>query len=335
MKAIGFKTSHDIKHEESLIEEEIQKPSAKDYDLIIEVKAASINPIDLKVRSKSSLDKTMEQIKVLGYDGLGIIESLGDKVEGFKIGERVFYAGDVTKNGSNAQYQKVDSRIVAKAPKSLSDAQAVVLPLTSLTAWEAMFHRMNIKKDENKTILIIGGAGGVASIAIQLIKTRTNLTVITTASREESKSWCKSMGADYIVNHKNLIKEVKEAGFEHVDYIFNAADTSMHWNSMAELIAPQGKICLLVDASEPLDINKFKLKSVSINWESMFTRTMFKTQDLKQQQEILTHISKLADEGKIKTTLNKTLEGFSVENIKEAHKLTQSGKNIGKIALTF
>ncbi|PHR72320.1 MAG: NADPH:quinone reductase [Arcobacter sp.] len=335
MKAIGFKTSHDIEHEQSLIEEQIEKPSAKDYDLIIEVKAASINPIDLKVRSKSSLDKTMEQIKVLGYDGLGIIEALGDKVEGFQIGERVFYAGDVTKNGSNAQYQKIDSRIVAKAPKSLSDAQAVVLPLTSLTAWEAMFHRMNINKDENKTILIIGGAGGVASIAIQLIKIRTNLTVITTASRQESKTWCKSMGADYIVNHKDLIKEVKEAGFEQVDYIFNAADTSMHWNAMAELIAPQGKICLLVDASEPLDINKFKLKSVSINWESMFTRTMFKTEDLKQQQTILKHISKLADEGKIKTTLNKTLKGFSVENIKEAHKLTQSGKNIGKIALTF
>jgi len=335
MKAIGFKTSHDIEHEESLIEVNIQKPSAKEYELIIEVKAASINPIDLKVRSKSSLNKTLEQIKVLGYDGLGIIESMGDKVEDFKIGERVFYAGDVTKNGSNAQYQKIDSRIVAKAPKSLSDAQAVVLPLTSLTAWEAMFHRMNIQKDENKTILIIGGAGGVASIAIQLIKTLTNLTVITTASREESKAWCKTMGADYIVNHKDLVNEVKKAGFQSVDYIFNAADTSTHWDAMAELIIAQGKICLLVDASEPLDINKFKLKSVSINWESMFTRTMFKTQDLIKQQEILMQISKLANEGKIKTTLNKTLEGFTIESIKEAHKQTQSGTNIGKIALTF
>jgi len=335
MKVIGIKTSHEITHEDSLVEFEIKKPKAEGFGIVVKVNAVSINPVDTKVRANSAKNIILDQPKILGYDGVGIIDSIGEKVTNLKVGDKVFYAGDVTKNGSNSQFQLVDSRIVALAPNSIKDEESAVLPLTSLTAWEAMFDRMNIKQNENKTILIIGGAGGVGSIATQIAKVTTNLTVLATASREETVSWCKAMGADYVVNHKDLVNEVKKAGFQTVDYIFNVADTKMHWDAMAELIAPQGKICSIVDTSENVDLNMIKAKSVTFIWEFMFTRAMFNTDDIEKQSEILTKIASLIDEGKIKTTLTKTIKGFSVENLKEAHKITEYGKNIGKIAITF
>ncbi|NQY95471.1 MAG: zinc-binding alcohol dehydrogenase family protein, partial [Campylobacteraceae bacterium] len=269
------------------------------------------------------------------YDAVGIVESIGADVTTLAIDDRVFYAGDVTRNGSNSEFQSVDSRIVAIAPKTLKDDEASVLPLTSITAWEGMFDRLNIKKDEKKTILIIGGAGGVGSIATQIAKQTTNLTVISTASRDETIDWCKKMGADHVVNHKDLINSVKEVGYESVDYIFVLNNLSSHWDAVVELIAPQGKICSIVDVKESIDINKIKTKSVTFVWEFMFTRAMFNTADIEKQHQILTQIASLVDEGKIKTTLSKTIEGFSVENFKEAHKLSESGKTIGKIAIRF
>ena len=335
MKAIGFKTSHEIDHINSLLEFEINKPIAQKFDIIVKVSAVSMNPIDTKVRKSAAKETVLEVPKVLGYDGIGIVDSIGSNVSKFKIGDKVFYSGEVTKSGSNSEFQVVDSRIVALAPTTISDEQSVVLPLTSLTAWEAIFDRLNVTADENKTILIIGGAGGVGSIATQILKQTTNLTVIATASREETILWCKDMGADYVVNHKDLVNSVKEAGFETVDYIFNVSDTFMHWNAMSELIAPQGKISLLVDTSENVDINKLKLKSVTLIWECVFTRAMFSTSDIEKQHEILTKIASLVDEGKIKSTLTKTYKGFTVENFKEAHTLSESGKAVGKIAISF
>lgn len=335
MKAIGIKTSHEIGHEDSLIKFEMSKPFAQGFNIVVKVNAVSVNPVDTKVRANAVKDTVLENPKVLGYDGIGIVDSIGDNVSNFKIGDRVFYAGDITKNGSNSEFQLIDSRIVALSPSSINDEEAVVLPLTSLTAWEAMFDRMNIKKDEKKTILIIGGAGGVGSIATQIAKATTELTVIATASREETSAWCKDMGADVVVNHRDLITSVREAGFQYVDYIFNLADTKIHWDAMAELIAPQGKICSIVDTTEDVDINKLKPKSVTFIWEFMFTRAMFNTSDIQKQSNILTQIASLVDEGKIKTTLSKTIEGFNVDSLKEAHELTESGNNIGKIAIKF
>ena len=335
MKAIGFKTSQKIENKESLIEFNIQKPKAKDFDIVIKVSAVSMNPVDTKVRANAAKDIILDEPKILGYDAVGIVDEIGENITNFKIGDRVFYAGDVSKNGSNSQFQLIDSRIVALAPTSLKDDEAAALPLTSLTAWEAMFDRMNINKNDKKTILIIGGAGGVGSIATQIAKESTNLTVIATASREETISWCKKMGADYVVNHKDLVNSVKNTGFETVDYIFNVANTEIHWDAMAELIAPQGKICSIVDAEIPVDINKLKSKSVTFIWEFMFTRPMFNTNDIEKQGEILSEIATLVDGGKIKTTLSKTFQGFNVENIKDAHKLSESGKAIGKIAIQF
>lgn len=335
MKAIGFKTSQEINHKDSLLEFEMKKPIAKGFDIIVKVRSVSINPVDTKVRANAAKDIVLDNPKVLGYDAVGIVESLGEDVTNFEVGNRVFYSGDVTKNGSNSEYQAIDSRIVAIAPLSLKDDEAAVLPLTSLTAWEALFDRLNVNKDKNKRLLIIGGAGGVGSIATQIAKQTTNLTVISTASRQESIKWCKDMGADYVVNHRDLINSVKEIGFEYVDYILNFADTSMHWDSMVELIAPQGKICAIVDTTSNVDINKLKPKSVSFSWEFMFTRSMFNTEDIEEQHNILTKIAKLVDEGKIRTTLTKTMEGFSVENFKEAHEIAESGKAVGKIAIKF
>jgi zinc-binding alcohol dehydrogenase family protein len=335
MKAIGFKTSHDINENESLIEIEIDKPLAQEYDIVVKVNAVSMNPVDTKVRAKAAKNTVLEDAKILGYDAVGIIESMGEKVSNFKIGDRVYYAGDITRNGSNAQFQVVDSRIVAIAPSSLNDTQAAVFPLTSLTAWEALFDRLNVNKSEKKTILIIGGAGGVGSIATQIAKAQTNLTVISTASREETRTWAKTMGADYVANHRDLVNSVRKLGFQTVDYIFNVADTRGHWDSMGELITPQGKICSIVEFDGTLDFSVLKSKSATFVWEFMFTRSMYTTKDIQEQHNILKQMALLIDEGKIKTTLTHTIEGFNTESIKEAHALVESGKTIGKVAIDF
>lgn len=335
MKAIGFKTSYEINHEESLIEFEITKPIANEYDIVVKVNAVSMNPVDTKVRVRAAVNTVLPEAKILGYDAVGIVDAIGSKVSNFKVGDRVFYAGDITRNGSNAQFQAVDSRIAAIAPSTLSDTKAAVFPLTSLTAWEALFDRLNVNTIQKKTILIIGGAGGVGSIATQITKATTNLTVISTASREETSSWAKSMGADYVANHRDLVNSVKALGFETVDYIFNVADTKGHWDAMSELIAPQGKICSIVEFEGALDFSVLKSKSATFVWEFMFTRSMYNTPDIEEQHNILKSMAALIDEGKIKTTLTKTVEGFNVQSIKEAHKLVESGKTIGKVSIDF
>lgn len=335
MKAIGFINSHEIEHEDSLFEFEKEKPKAKGFDLLVKVNAASMNPVDTKVRQRSAVDHTLEEPKILGYDGVGIIEEMGEKVENFQIGDRVYYAGDITRDGSNAQFQLVDSRLTALAPKSLSDIEAVALPLTSLTGWEAIFERLKIDKNENKTILIIGGAGGVGSITSQIAKAATNLTVISTASRVETSTWVRKMGADFVANHRDLVNSVRELGFKNVDYIFNVSHTKQHWDAMGELIAPQGGICSIVECDEELDFSVLKAKSVAFVWEFMFTRSMYNTPDMQEQQVILQNIAKLIDEGKIKTTLSTVFEGFTPNSLKEAHKLVESGKNIGKVVIDF
>lgn len=335
MKVIGFKTSLDIEKEESLIYFEKQKPTAENFDVLVEINAVSVNPADAKIRIRSAKDITLDSIKILGYDAVGVIKEIGKDVSDFKIGDRVFYAGDVTRDGSNAQYQLVDSRIIAKAPSSLNDIEASVLPLTSLTGWEALFDRLKVPLFEKKTLLIIGGAGGVGSITTQIAKELTNLNVITTASREESISWCKSMGADYVADHRDLINSVKDLGFENVDYIFNTADTIGHWDAMAELIAPQGMIASIVEFEGNVNLSKLQGKSAGFVWELMFTRSLFKTEDMKKQHQILSQISNLVDCGRIKTTLTQSINGFTLESIKEAHKQIETGKTIGKIAINY
>lgn len=335
MKAIGFTQSLAINEQDSLFEFETNLPDFKENDLLVKVSAASINPADAKIRIRSAKDKTLETPKVLGYDAVGEVIAKGDNVEGFEIGDRVYHAGDVTRMGTNAEYQAVDYRITAHAPKSLSDESAAVMPLATLTGWEALFDRLRICPEEKKSILIIGGAGGVGSITIQLAKQLTNLTVIATASRPETELWVREMGADHVVNHRNLVESVREQGIKYVDYILNVADTKGHWDAMVELIAPQGMISSIVEFDGGVDLSALQGKSVGFIWEFMFTRSLFNTDDIQKQQDILCQTANLIDAGRIKSILTSTLNGLSVETLKEAHQRIESAASIGKTAIKY
>lgn len=337
MKAIGFKSSLPIEEKDSLIEFETVKPIPGAHDLLVKIDAVSVNPVDFKIRQSGAKDTVLETPKIIGWDAVGIVQAVGEKVTLFEVGDPVYYAGDLTKQGSNAEFQIVDERIAGNKPTSLTNAEAAVIPLTGLTAWEILFDRIRInpEKDKGKSILIIGGAGGVGSIAIQLSKKIAGLTVIATASRPETIDWCKKQGADFVVDHKDLISSVREAGFQHVDFILDFVDTNAYWDIMAELIKPQGHIASITGSAEPVVLNKLKGKSVSFSWELMYTRSMFQTEDMIEQHHILNKIADLLDDGVLKTTLKETYKGLSVENLKKAHQLLESGKTIGKIAIKY
>ncbi|MDQ0232051.1 zinc-binding alcohol dehydrogenase family protein [Metabacillus malikii] len=336
MKAIGLYKYLPIEHMDSLVEESIEKPIPSNRDLLVKVHAISINPVDVKVRSPK--EKTENTLKILGWDACGVVEAVGPDCSIFKIGDKVYYAGSITRQGSYSEYQVVDERIVGKKPLTLTDAEAAALPLTAITAWEGLFERLNIplhhpEENRNKSILIIGGAGGVGSAAIQLAKL-VGLTVISTASREESKKWVEELGSDYVINHYKPFKEqLASIGFEDVDYIFCLNNTDQHWQSMGEVIVPQGKICSIVENSEPLDLNVLKSKSVTFVWEFMFTRSMYETTDMIKQHELLTSLSQLIDAGKFRTTLKEIISPINAENLRIAHQKVETGQTIGKIVL--
>lgn len=336
MTAIGFTRSMPIQAANSLFIFDAAYPEAMPNDLIVKVGAVSVNPVDAKVRVRAAAEISLDVPRVLGYDAVGTVVGLGTAVSGFKPGDRVYYAGEIDRPGSNAEFQAVDSRLAAIAPNKISDAEAAALPLTALTGWEALFDRLRIDpEDSRKTLLVIGGAGGVGSITIQLAKILTRLTVIATASRPESAAWCREMGADHVVDHHDLIASVRAQGIETVDYILNAADTLGHWDAMAELIAPQGMICSIVEFDGGVNLTKLQAKSAGFVWELMFTRSLFKTADIAKQGIILGDVAKLANEGKLRSPLTKTLNGFSVESFQEAHLAIESGKTIGKISITY
>lgn len=337
MKAIGFKTSLPISAEESFIEFETAVPHPSGRDILVKINAISVNPVDYKIRQNSAKDTVLETPKVIGWDATGTVEAVGEAVTFFKPGDAVYYAGDLTRSGSNAEYQLIDERIVGLKPSTLSNAEAAAMPLTALTAWESLYDRMRIseQKDKGKSILIIGGAGGVGSIAIQLAKKISGLKVITTASRTETKEWCLAMGADLVVDHKNLVEEIRSAGYQEVDFILDFVDLNGYWDAIVELIKPQGHIVSITGSATPIALNKLKNKSVTFSWEFMYTRSMYQTDDMEEQHHILNKLAELFDNGTLKTTLNSILKGFTAENLKEAHRLLESGKTIGKVVIEY
>lgn len=337
MKAIGFKQSLPISEQDSFIEFETEKPTPTGYDLLVKIAAISVNPVDFKIRQGAAKDTVLETPKVIGWDAAGTVEEVGDQTTRFKVGDEVYYAGDLTRSGSNSEYQLIDERIVGKKPKSLTNAEAAAIPLTGLTAWESLFDRIKVnpKKDKGKSVLILAGAGGVGSIAIQIAKQVAGLTVIATASRPESEAWCRQYGADYVVNHRDLKNELENIGHSQVDYILDFVDLGGYWETAAEIIKPQGHIVSITGSSKPLNLDVLKLKSVSFSWELMYTRSMFTTEDIDTQHQILNDIADLLDDGTLKTTLTTTLEGFTVENLKKAHEMQESGKTIGKTVINF
>ena len=330
MKAISYIDGMDHGFKNPLVDIEKVMPSLKDRDLLVRVKAISVNSVDTKVRRNPVVAGNM---RILGWDAVGEVVEISSGVQHFKVGDQVWYAGDLTRDGSNAEYQAVDERIVSLKPQSLSDAEAAALPLTAITAWEMLFDRFNVDLDQSDNILVIGGAGGVGSIAIQLLKAKTNLKVIATASREETKAWVKSLGADYVIDHtEDLNTQIKALGLDAPRYIFSTNQTETYLPQISKLIAPQGKFGL-IDDPKSLDIGEFKSKSVSVHWEFMFTRSMFNTTDIEQQSQLLHQVAELVDNHRIKTTLNHTLGKINAQNLKLAHELIESGRTKGKIVL--
>ena len=335
MKAIGLYKYLAIEDEESLVDVELDQPTPAGRDLLIAVKAVSVNPVDTKVRAPK--DTVESAPKILGWDGAGEVIAVGGDVEHFAVGDPVYYAGDLTRSGSNSEYQLVDERIVGRMPKKLDYAQAAALPLTAITAWEALFDRLAISKsgeDAGRSILIIGGAGGVASIAIQLAKQMAKLKVIGTASRQASGDWVKARGADAVINHRNPIdEELAAAGMATVDYILCLNSTAAHWPAMANAIAPQGRICSIVDTEEPVNLNLLKSKSVIFSWEFMFTRSMFQTDDMIEQQRLLNAVAELVDRSQLVTTLSEVIRPINAANLRKVHGLIEQGNTIGKLVL--
>ncbi|WON77604.1 zinc-binding alcohol dehydrogenase family protein [Serratia sp. UGAL515B_01] len=325
----------DPKDPAKFIEITPEQPTPGPYDLLVEVKAVSVNPVDTKVHA--GLQKNgLQQPRILGWDASGVVVEVGSSVDGFKPGDAVWYAGDITRPGSNSTHQLVDSRIAARKPRKLNWAEAAAIPLTALTAWESLFEHLKIQEaDASKTLLIIGGAGGVGSLAIPLAILRSKVQVIATASRSESANWCHERGADLVVDYRDLKGNLAKEGIESVDYILCLNDTDGHWEAISELIAPLGHICTIVENRQPLDQNALKLKSAALHWEFMFTRSMFTTPDIAQQGEILKKVARLLDQGKLTTTLSETLQGLTVETLTAAHSKLLEGHMQGKLVIIY
>jgi NADPH2:quinone reductase len=335
MKAIGLLRYLPIDDPESLIDCQIPTPDVHERDLLVRVEAISVNPVDTKVRAPKP--KVESSPRILGWDAAGVVEKVGSAVSLFKPGDEVYYAGSITRPGTNSQFHLVDERIVGTKPATLSFAQAAALPLTTITAWEALFDRLRIDRNGGHagcTLLIIGGAGGVGSIGIQLGKL-AGLTVITTASRPESRKWSLSMGADHVVNHRQPLRDgLLELGLKEVDYITNFVNTDAYWAATADVIKPQGAICSIVENEKPLDLNLLKSKSVAFVWEFMFTRSMFETTDMQAQHQLLQETAALVDSGKLRTTVTETFSPINAENLRKVHGRLESGRTVGKLVLT-
>lgn len=339
MKAIGYKNSLPISEADALIDIELPQPIASGNDLLVKVKAIAVNPVDYKIRQNVAAPEG--EYKVIGWDAVGEVVGTGDNATQFKSGDIVYYAGDLTRSGSNAEYQVVDERLVGLKPKSLSDAEAAALPLTSITAWELLFEHLALKKQSpdseaksNEVILVIGAAGGVGSILVQLAKAITGATIIATASRVSSQAWVKKLGADYVVDHtQDLAPQIKALNIGAVTHVASLNGTEAYMDTYVEVLAPFGKIALIDDLKN-FELSKLKMKSLSLHWEFMFARSMFQADDMIEQSRLLNQVTDLVDQGYIQTTIGKNLGVINADNLKLAHAELESGTSIGKIVLT-
>jgi NADPH2:quinone reductase len=326
MKAIALTRYLPISDPESLVDVELPSPEPSGRDVLVRVEAISVNPVDTKVRAPKPAVEASPRI--LGWDAAGVVEAVGSDVA---------HLQPVTRPGSNAEFQLVDERIVGRKPRSLSFAEAGSLPLTAITAWEAFFERLGIDRhgtDRGRSLLIIGGAGGVGSIAIQLAKL-AGLIVITTASRPETRQWVRDFGADHVLDHRQpLPSQLAGVGYQEVDFIANFSNTDAYWQAMAQMIRPQGRIVSIVENQKPLDLNLLKSKSAAFVWEFMFTRSMYQTPDMPKQSALLDELAGLVDDGKLRATLTETLSPITAANLRQAHARLESGRMIGKIALS-
>jgi len=335
MKAVGYHKSLPVTEADSLIDVTGEKSSPAGRDLCVAVRAVSVNPIDTKMRMRAEA-RAGEPPRVLGYDAAGVVEAVGPDVTLFRPADEVFYAGSIARPGTNAEFHLVDERIVGRKPKSLGFAEAAALPLTSITAWELLFDRFGVmpgKTPDGRALLIIGGAGGVGSIMIQIARRLTALTVIATASRPETQSWCRKLGAHHVIDHsKSLAEQLKAIGHPDVALIASLTGTEQHYPAFPDIIAPQGKIGMINDP-KGLDISLLRRKAASLHWESMFTRSLFGTPDMIAQHYLLNEVAAMVDSGLIVSTMTRDLAPINAANLRAAHQQIESSTTIGKIVL--
>lgn len=334
MRAIAYQTPQAITADTALVDIDLPTPEPRGRDLLVEIRAVSVNPVDTKLRRGAA--PADGGWRVLGFDAAGIVKAVGPDVTLFKAGDPVFYAGAIDRPGTNSEFHLVDERIVGRKPASLDFSAAAALPLTAITAWEMLFDRLKVRDavpGAANAILIVGGAGGVGSIAVQLARHLTDLTVIATASRPETAEWVKSLGAHHVVDHsKPLAGEVAALGIGAPAFIFSTTNTEDHLAAIVETIAPQGRFGL-IDDPKALDVMPFKRKAVSTHWELMFTRSLFQTADMIEQHNLLNEVSRLVDAGTLRTTLAETVGTINAENLKKAHAMVESGRTRGKLVL--
>lgn len=336
MKAIGIVDYLPAEDERAFVDFETEKPQPAGHDILVAVKAIAVNPVDVKVRAgRGNPGASEDPPRVIGWDASGVVEAVGPKTSLFKPGDEVFYAGDITRPGCNAEYQLVDERIVGTKPTSLSHAEAAALPLTTITAYEAFFDRLGIARDggnRGESILIIGAGGGVGSIGIQLAK-HAGLVVIATASRDETSDWVRSLGADHVVNHReDMVAQTRALGFQHVDHIAIFNDMR-HWDTAVELIRPQGGIVSIDDTNLPMPMDVMKTKAASLHWEFMFARAMHQTPDMVEQHKLLSWTAAEIDAGRIRTTVSEQVSPINAANLREVHRRIETGQAKGKIVL--
>ncbi|QBR82911.1 zinc-binding alcohol dehydrogenase family protein [Legionella israelensis] len=332
MKAVVYHLATNAQEQSGFKDVELAQPEAKGRDLLIEVKAVSVNPVDYKVKNK--LKQANQQDRVLGWDAAGIVKEVGSEVCLFKPGDEVWYAGDITRDGSNSEYQLVDERIVGHKPKTIRFEQAAALPLTGITAWELVFDSLALPKDEPLNVLVIGAAGGVGSILLQILKTLTKCHVIASFGREESKQWLLSLGADLTLNHRqNIQAQLNDNKIKAVDAIISLTHTQDYIEQYAEIIAPRGKIAF-IDDPQNFNVMAFKPKSVSIHSEFMFTRPTYQTEDMQKHHDILNTLAELVDKKIIQSTAANHFGTINASNLSRAHELIESGKSVGKCVLS-
>lgn len=338
MKAVGLTRYLPITEPDAFLDLELPMPQPGPRDLLVKVEAIAVNPLDTKERAPR--DKVEDPPRVLGWDAAGTVEAVGSAVTLFKPGDRVYYAGDKNRPGSNSQWQAVDERIVGRMPASLDFIQAAALPLTTITAWEALFDRLHVARTApangatEQSLLVIGGAGGVGSLAIQLAVKLAGLKVIATASRPESAAWCRELGAAATVNHfDDMPAQIKALGMRYVDHVLILNDFDRHFPAAAKLVAPQGGICSIVRPMKPVDMSPMIGRSSMLSFEFMFTRPTYNTSDMIEQHRLLTEVGRLVDNGTLRTTLNETLTPINAANLKRAHAALEAGRTIGKIVL--
>ncbi|WP_192980602.1 zinc-binding alcohol dehydrogenase family protein [Pseudomonas sp. EggHat1] len=335
MKAVAYYQSLPADHPEALQDIQLADPTPGPHDLLVEVRAISVNPVDTKIRL--GVKPENGAAKVLGWDATGIVKAVGSEVSLFQPGDRVFYAGAIDRAGANSELHLVDERIVGHMPNSLSFAEAAALPLTAITAWELLFERLQVAEgsaDQGQSLLIVGAAGGVGSILTQLARHLTGLTVIGTASRPETQAWVRELGAHHVIDHsKPLSEELARIGIGQVTHVASLTQTDQHYAQLVESLEPQGRLALIDDPLQPLDVMQLKRKSLSLHWELMFTRSLYQTEDMIEQHRLLERVSDLVDSGVIKTTLGEHFGTINAANLRRAHALLESGKAKGKIVL--